>query len=105
MSDLPLPSTGLSHECFMGEFNVLDVVMDELKLCAAMNIQVTKIILGIKAFTSVWEKQLVGAPSPALTRSPEPNTYQAFLFEIPVKVIQGGNPWAIGFERKQIEKN
>lgn len=89
----------------MGEFNVLDVVIDEVRLCKSMDIQVTKIILGVKAFVSVWEKQLVTDPNPVLTRSPEPDTFQAFLLGIPVKIVEGGNPWAIGFERKPIERS
>lgn len=89
----------------MGEFNVLDLAMDEVRLCKSMDIQVTKIILGVKAFVSVWERQLVTDPNPVLTRSPEPNTFQAFLLGIPVKIVKGGNPWAIGFERKPIERN
>lgn len=84
---------------------MLNTVMDEIRLCKGMNMQITKIVLGIKAFASVWEGQLVGDPNPALTRSSEPNTYQAFIFGIPVKVIGTGNPWAIGFERKPIEQN
>jgi hypothetical protein len=89
----------------MGEFNVLDAVMDEVRLCKGMDIQITKIILGIKALAGVWERQFVTDSNPALTRSPEPNTFQAFLLGIPVKIVEGGNPWAIGFERKPIERN
>lgn len=89
----------------MYDFNVLDIVMDEVRFCRSMNIQITKIILGTKAFINVREKCPVTDPIPTLTRSPEPNTFQGFLFGIPVKIVEGGNPWAIGFERKPIQRN
>jgi hypothetical protein len=88
----------------MGEFNVLDVVMDEVRFCESINMQVTKIILGIKAFNSVWERKLNTDPNPVLTRNPEPNTYQLFMFDIPLQIVRSGNPWAIGFERKRREQ-
>jgi hypothetical protein len=78
----------------MGEFDVKNFLLEEIEFCQKMQMRITKIRLGTSAFANLCS---YGYPLKKET--------VLLVFGIPCEVVGHGNPWAVGFEREQIQKS
>jgi hypothetical protein len=78
----------------MGEFDVKNFLLEEIEFCQKMQMRITKIRLGTSAFANLCS---YGYPLKKET--------VLLVFGIPCEVVGHGNPWAVGFEREQIQES